>query len=265
MKKFCTILMVLLVGFMAACSKESEVYVVSVEIEDSFKEETIYVGDSVDFSEFDYIVTYNNGATEVIDYSVVRITGFSTQTSGQFEMTISYKGKNYKDTYTITQPTVLSCTYKGGVITLYKGEQQSDTNAEFIALYTNGDEVNYNLSLAEVVDTDLTLTDAAQNVLFSFGTKTFVVPCKVTYRPIEENVQYEFVDSLELYNYQNMKIIFSGQTATLVSEDRQTTYDTFQLTESSFNRYTTVRIIDGDFVTVWLYLIGNNIYINYAE
>lgn len=265
MKKFAVFILILLTCFVTACNKAPKIYVVSVSIEESFNQETIYVGDEIDFSEYNYVVTLNNGQTENVGYSEITIAGFSTQTAGRFEMTITYNNKEYNVTYNIVEPTVLSCIYKGSEITLYKGENLNFANAEFTALYTNGKEVNYNLALADVVDSNLELSETAQSITFTFEDKTFIVPCKITYREIEDSVEYSFVDKIGLYHNQNMKIVVLDQMATLVSEDRTETCDTFQLVEASFNRYTATKVVGGSFTTIELYLIGNTVYMDICE
>ena len=109
MKRFVSFVLVLCSLFVASCSNANKKEVSSVALDSAFKETTIYVGDIVDFEEYDFIVTYDNGDIEIVDYSNIRISNFSTAVAGDFNLTIVYKNKNYLVEYSIVEPELLSC------------------------------------------------------------------------------------------------------------------------------------------------------------
>lgn len=263
MKKICIFALCLMSLFFVACKDNSNSYIKNIDIESSFYESKIFLNEEIDFSSYSFTITYDTGEKLPIDYSLLVIEGFTTSSLGENEFTIKYKNKKFKKTYTVYEAGLVGCTYKGDAITFYIGDTSSLENIKFWALYEDGNEVQVSLSEATVIS-EVDLTNDTTNITFKYNEKLFNVPCNVTYRPIEKNNEYKFVDLTGSYNQENLTIIFADNSATLFDEDR-VQQNNFSVVSGSHNKYTTQKVVGGSFVIVELYLINDTIYMNTIE
>ncbi|MBR2908879.1 MAG: bacterial Ig-like domain-containing protein [Clostridia bacterium] len=262
MKRIFALLLCVLSLFAVAC-KDEKGHITDIDLDSSFYEEKIFVGDDIDFSDFSVLVTYSSGETLQTTSSVVSIVGFSTVEAGEIEFTIKHKNKSFKKTVVIYHPTVVDCTYKGEGVVLYKGDTESLFSHKFTALYENGAEEEVSLSGAEIAD-DYNLTNTFTNITFTYDGKTFVVPCKVVYKPIVESVEYKFVDLTSSYDTSVSKIMISSGEAFLFNEERVVCGE-FSVTSAQYNMYTAFKTYGGSLVTVQLYLVKDTIYMDFLE
>ena len=263
MRKVFALILCVISLFAVACKDGDNSYIEDIDIEESFYQEKVFVGDEIDFSEFSFVVSYNTGEKIDVDYSKVSILNFSTIQEGVCEFTIKYKNKSFKKTCTIYNPVVVSCTYKGGAVVYYKGDEASLSGINFVALYENGKEVNVPLSEASIVS-EVSLNESVSNITFEFAGKNFVVPCSVTYKPIERDVEYKFIDLTGGYAGEDFKIVISEDKGYLYVNDRELSNE-FTVNEGNYNRYTTLRVIGGVPTVVEMYLVKDTIYMDLPE
>ena len=78
----------------------SELLVSAISIKSSFSTDYL-IGENLDISGGELLVTYSNGSTKVISIDSSMITNFNTSTIGQKQLTLTYKSKEIKIKYTV--------------------------------------------------------------------------------------------------------------------------------------------------------------------
>ncbi len=242
--------------------KDPDVNVVSLTVCDQFYLDTFYVNDVVDLMEYTVEVKYSSDETETVKLSDVSVRFLDTRTAGEQTLNLLYKEKSLSVTYVVNVVHEVSATYKGDTLTFHKGVKADLTKIEIVVLYNNGREEKVKVSNTKHSQIDYSLSDTIRFMEVTYGAVEVSIPYKVTCKEIEENVEYNFNNSLNIYDSRAAKIKFDNGFFYLYTDDKENPILLLPQNcfKESFNRYATFDNVGGAPKKVYFYLVGDTIY-----
>ena len=186
--------------------------VVGIEPDMDFVSQTFYQGDVVDFSQYDVTINYVNGSKLELKMNDPNITisGFSTQTVGNFVCTISYQEISVKFYYAVLEVVPAGLFYNGKALILYGKENNDFSNVYLDVIYNNGNQTKVYLSSINDINFDLSLTNQTRELSVSYAGLTAKIPYTVTNREIKKFEIYNFTDNTGYFS-ENCRFIMQTE------------------------------------------------------
>ena len=150
----------------------------SISVEKVPSKTTYYIGDSLNTSGLELLVTYDDGSSETVT-SGFTTSGFSSTAAGTKTVTVTYQG--YTDTFTVTVKTP-SITLSSGSKTMSVG----DTSTITATTTPSGQTITWtssNTSVATVSGGTITAKASGSTTItakFTYNGKTYSKTCSVT-------------------------------------------------------------------------------------
>lgn len=266
MKKFLFASLILVIScFFVGCKDSKEPSVDNIEsivVCSEFNNETFYINDVVELKGYTVLVTYESGITETLKLSSFGLSILDTTSAGEKTLNFSYKEKDFTINYTVLNILPISAMYKGNAIEFYRGETFDLSSIKVSILFNNGDERNLSLTEFTLTEIDYSLSSETKTFTASYEGVSVTISYTVTNRPIIEGVDYNFNDSLNLFDDSGVKIRFIEDMFILHdndSENREVILSQ-QANKDVFNKYWTIAIYNNAPTKIYFYLVKDTIY-----
>ena len=262
---FC-ILSCLLVG----CNKTKnppDDQVKTIEVCSEFKNLNIYQTDIVNLNDYFITVTYDSGKTESVNLSQFGSNILNTSKLGENELGCVYKNKAFIIKYVVLEVLPISAMFKDSALIFYRGENYNFSNKVVSVLFNNGEERNVSLNEFSIENINYELSNDVKYVVASYNGVSVNIPYKVTNRPIIENVDYNFNDTLNIYNDMIVKIRFFNDKVIMFNDDSENREVLLNqdVNICDFNRVWTIAVINNKLEKVCFYLIDDTVYCEILE
>lgn len=248
-------------------NEDIEDFIVDIEVADDFIPTNIYVNDSLDLVGKTLIAIFKSGKTETVLVTSDMISGVDTSTKGKKELKITYHNIIKTINYNVLEIVIESCEYVGTDLVFYVGEVPNFKDITFKVKYNNKTTSFVNLNEAEVENIDYELIDNFKYLKATYCKIEFNIPYTVSYRNIELNKDYQYINEYYPANYDRyINIIYDESleiyTAVIykIENNQRIIIDNIQIYNHTFNRFKGKLFING-FIDVEFHLENNSIYV----
>lgn len=273
MKKFIfTSFILILSCCLVGCKKSKDLKdpltdnIKTIVVCEKFYEETFYINDLVELSNYTVLVTYESGTTETLKLSSFGVSVLDTSSVGTKNLNFIYKEKSFIVTYEVLDIVPINAMYKGDALEIYRDENCDFLNVYISVLFNNGEERNISLAEFTIPSINQELSSETKTFTATFKEVSVNIPYTVTNRPIEENVDYDFDDTLNIFSETSIKIRFVGDKYIVHSGiDVPEEKPNQTATKCDFNRYWTLNVKDNKLYKIAFYLVDATIYCEILE
>lgn len=188
--------------------------VYSIQVESTDHKTEYVVGEQLDVDGLKLLVTYSNGYTSVIDVTVDMITGFSTESTGEKQIVISYGSRTCNMAIQVVRRSVMQMQLVapskldyivGDVIDLAEGQifvSYNDNTSEYLNLTELQQSGDLGIVIAGEDNTTFTRSQLSCEVVLYYNDRTFsyavtVEAKKATSAAVTTDVKAQIFESAE--------------------------------------------------------------------
>jgi len=239
--------------------------VVGINVNSKFYAETFVAGEDYSLEDYTALITFESTITKTLKLSEICLDNIDTTSVGNKTLTLSYLNKEISIEYEVLPLEVVSLTYKGEMLILFKGEPANLDDVEISALYNNGKDRNVKLRDTEVSEISYSEVGIEKNLSVSYAGSVVEIPYIVKYKPFENNTFYTVVDNVGLYSgerFAKIDLIEMKMRVYTDPVDGGEVRDTKTIYASDNNAFEIRNIfINSESKTIIIYCLGNSVVI----